>query len=270
MSRTRILLGAVSALALATMATSSANAQVFNGTVEGDYSSIEPSGHGGSIDAWGGGGSVETALGSLGLNAQLDAGYHDISAFHHDISDYNVGGDLFWQGDRGRLGATVNYQNFNCCGITVDATNYGAFAELYVMPELTVGVKGGAFSGNIGIGGVNVGLNGAYVGGQAEGYIMPDLALTGMIDYTSYSHGISEDDYTAQAEWLVSEQTPVSVTFGYTRSNFSGTGGNANTFMVGLKLYLDGNGAQTLVDRQRSANESWGSKFDTNGIAFQF
>lgn len=263
MSRTRILLGAVSALALATMAMSSADAQVFNGTLEGDYSSIDLSGHNGSANVWGGGGSAETALGGLGLNAQLDAGYHDISVVHHDVGDFTIGGDLFWQGDRGRLGASVDYQNLSCCSQTIDLTNYGAFAELYVMPELTVGVKGGAFSGSFGI-------DGSYVGGEAEGYVMPDLAISGLLDYTSYDHGFSEVDYTAQGEWLVSEQTPVSVTLGYTRSNFSHGGGSANTFMVGLKLYLDGNGAQTLVDRQRSANESWGSKFSTNGVALQF
>lgn len=262
MSRTRILLGAVSALALATMAMGPANAQVFNGALEGDYSSLDLNAHNGSANVWGGGGSVETALGGLGLNAQLDAGYHDISAFHHDIGDFNVGGDLFWQGDRGRLGATVDYQNLSCCSTTIDVTNYGAFAELYVMPELTVGVKGGAFSGNFGI-------EGSYAGGEAVGYVMPDLALSGLLDYTSLDHGSSELDYTAQAEWLVSEQTPVSVTFGYTYSDFN-HGGSANTFLVGIKLYLDGNGAQTLVDRQRSANESWGSKFSTTGVALQF
>ncbi len=260
---TRILLGAASAVTLAAMSLSPASAAGFNGTLEGDYAHLSLNGGNGTADQWGLAGSGEAGLGIAGLAAQVDAGYTSLSADHNTISKWNIGGDLFWTGQQGRVGATVNYQQFNCCGITVDATNYGGFAELYLLPVVTAGVKGGAFSGSFS-------LDGSYLGGEVEGYVMPDLALSGLIDYTSFNHNVNETDYTAQGEWLVSEETPVSVTAGYTRSEFSHVNVSADTFMIGLKLYLNGNGAKTLVDRQRTATESWGSRFSSSAIALQF
>jgi len=33
-----------------------------------------------------------------------------------------------------------------------------------------------------------------------------------------------------------------------------------STWTVGLKFYLNGNGASTLVDRQRTGNANWGTE----------
>lgn len=264
MSKKTGLLLAASAFAMSVAMSGAAFAGDFNFLASGDYANLSGTGgNSGSANVYGGSGSAETSLGSVNLNAQLDLGYHEIAADHVNIGNFNVGGDLFWQGERGRLGAAVGYQKFSCCGADVDATNYGAFAELYAMPILTVGVKGGAFSGNFGI-------RGAYAGGEILDYLEPDCAISGTLDYTSFDHtSANELDYGIQGEWLVSEETPVSATFGYTRSNISHGGGNFNVFMLGLKLYLNGNDAKTLVDRQRSSNETWGSKLST-AAALQF
>lgn len=256
-TRTRLLL-ASGTLAISMAITGTAFAGDFNGLVEGDWSNVSGSGgNSGTANLYGGSGSIETPLDVINLNAQVDLGYHDASVEHENIGNFNADGDLFWQGERGRLGATVGYQTFNCCGVDLNATNYGAFAELYAMPTMTVGVKGGAFSGNYGI-------RGSYGGGEVLDYLTPDCAVSGTLDYTSFDHtSANELDYGIQGEWLFSEQTPISGTIGYTRSNISHGGGNYNVFMLGVKLYLNGNGATTLVDRQRTGNETWGSKLSS-------
>jgi len=41
-----------------------------------------------------------------------------------------------------------------------------------------------------------------------------------------------------------------------------------STWTVGLKFYLNGNGASTLVDRQRTGNENWGTQTNLINTVF--
>jgi hypothetical protein len=240
----------------------------FSGTLQGQYSNISAGSGGGSANTWGGSGSGAFDLGWSGLKLQVDGGYQGISSSGGgSVDDWNVDGAFFWQGHQGRIGGTVGYNGFNGGGIgNVNITNYGGFAEWYAAPMFTVGVKGGGASANSGGGGNGTAT---YVGGEAVFYAMPNLALNANIDYFSEGGGNGNiTSYGGTAEWLVSDHVPVSVYGGYTYSQLPSGGGHLSTWLVGLKFYLNGNGATTLVDRQRTGNANWGTQTNLINAVF--
>lgn len=244
------LLGAGCALALVSMS-APASAE-FSGVLSGNYANSDFSHGGGSIDSYGvaGGGMFGLAP---NWAAQIDAGYHHLSGSGSDANTWNVDGAAFWRAQAGRIGAAVGYNDTSSGG--GHATNYGLFGDWYATRSITLGVKGGWFnaSGN---------SDGEYAGAALTGYVMPDFALTGSYDYSHFKGLTTENDYTIQGEWLVSERTPFSVYGGYTRSEFSGTGGvAANTWFVGLRFYCDPTDSATLVSRQRNGAEIYGTSF---------
>lgn len=247
------LFGAVCAIALVSLC-APASATDFSGVLSGDYSNIDLN-HGGSADLYGISGG-----GMFGLSpdwaAQVDGGYdHAHVSGGGDGNDWTVSGTAFWRAQAGRLGATVGYNATNGGGADENVTHYGVFGDWYAGHAFTLGVKGGFFNGSHD-------SDGEYVGAALTGYIMPDLSLTGSYDYAHFKHFTNENDYTAQAEWLISERTPVSIYGGYTRSEFSGAGDlSANTWFVGLRFYLDPTDSDTLVGRQRSGAEIYGTNF---------
>jgi len=239
----------------------------FSGTLQGQYSNISPGGGGGSANAWGGAGSGAFDLGWSGLKLQVDGGYQGVNFSSVNVDDWNVDGAFFWQGAMGRIGGTVGYNGFSGSGAgSFNITNYGGFAEWYAGHMFTLGVKGGGASASGG------GASGTadYVGGEAVFYVMPDLALNANIDYFSDPSGGGGNitSYGGTAEWLVSEHLPVSVYGGYTYTDLSSGGGHLSTWLVGLKFYLNGNGASTLVDRQRTGNANWGTETNLINTVF--
>src|SRR5262249_26284388 len=95
-----------------------------------------------------------------------------------------------------------------------------------------------------------------------KGYVCPDLSLAGYINYMDITRGgfkVQETDYGAKGEWLFWQDTlPLSLTARYehTHSDINFIGpftDNADSFFVGLKLYLDEGGApKPLVERNRT------------------
>ena len=248
MSYRSFLIGSISAVAMAAASLGAAQAgdlSDFHGTLSGDYANLNVSHGGGSADLYGVSGAGTIPLNFHGANVEGDPGYHRLSGNGADADAYNVGGSLFWTPDAGRLGATVNYQDFESGGSS-HVTNYGGFAQWFANDFVTVGAKGGGFSGSSS-------TDGYYIGGQATGYASRDIALSAAIDYAHINHLTDETDYTLTGEWLVSETTPISVYGGYTYSELSNSSVHVDTWMVGLRIYTDGNGATTLVDRQRRA-----------------
>jgi hypothetical protein len=240
----------------------------FSGTLQGQYSNISAGSGGGSANVWGGEGSGAFDLGWSGLKVQVDGGYQGVSfSGSGSVDDWNVDGAFYWQGHQGRIGGTVGYNGFSGSGAgTFNVTNYGGFAEWYAAPMFTVGVKGGGASASDG--GFGSGTA-TYVGGEAVFYAFPNLALNGNVDYFSAGNaGGNITSYGGTAEWLFSESVPVSVYGGYTYSDFSGGGGHLSTWTVGLKFYLNGNGASTLADRQRTGNANWGTETNLINTVF--
>jgi hypothetical protein len=245
-----------------------ASAQV-SATLDGGYSRINAEHI--NLNDWNVNGAASYSLGVPGITLQANAGYTNLSGDSANINEWTGGGAFFWSGAEFRGGAASNYG-----GIGGDASghlvNVGGFFEWF--PGMfTVGVKGGGFSasGN---------EDGSYVGVEGAVYVMPNLSLSATFDYTNISDsvgfvnvGTRETDISPQAEWLVSDEIPVSVYAGYTYVNISSSAssahvsGNGNIIFVGLRLYTNGTGATSLMDRQRSGTVGWAANFKPIGEA---
>ena len=251
------LFGAACALALATISVPAIAAENFDGILDGGYSNYDFNG-GGSVNDWhiNGGGMFGLAP---DWAAQIDGGYNHSDGSGASADAWNINGAAFWRADMGRIGASVGYTSIDGGGVSVNATHYGVFGDWYATRSITVGVKGGAFSGNLGI-------KGDYAGVQIAGYVTPDFSLSGSYDYTHLNHVTNENDFTAQAEWMFSHSVPLSVYGGYTRSEFSHSV-SANVWFVGLRFYCDPVDGP-LVDRQRNGAEIYGAHFGPAVLRF--
>jgi hypothetical protein len=225
-------MGTVCVLALGVAASP---AMAANGFIGGSYAS----GDNHTGDIWGANGALEGMF-SDSWGIEGDASYHSGSGT--DLT--TVGGNVFWDDPEFKLDANVTYHDasasFGGFGGSADIVSYGGGAEFFAGDSLTLAARGGGFSGSH--------LSGGYVGGDVQWYLMPDLSLNGQVDYVDIASGITSE--TLKAEWLVSESTPISVYGGYQHVDV--TGGDANVWFIGLNLYVNGNGADTLVDRQRT------------------
>lgn len=225
-----------------------------------------------NANTFGGGAAAAVPFGtSWGIQAQ--GGYH-YSSFDGDHANlWEVGGSGFWQGDMGRAGVAVDYNNDSGEGVNLGFVSYGGFGELYASDAITVGLKGGGISATGSVEGCSISEytaavstsrscsgsgTGGYVGAEFVGYVWPDLSLDGSVDYASLE-GISVTDLTARVDYLFSETTPIAAFASYTYEDFDGGArANGNVFQVGLTYYIGGSGS--LVQRRRNAGgvDEWG------------
>ena len=260
MKKSLLLSTAVLALGLASATAASAGV---SGTLSSSYASDTNSD---GADLWNINGSLTGMVsGNWGLEAT--GGYHSLSETGSDNLDiWNVGGSVFWAGMQGRLAATVNYYSTSTSGIDLDVTSYGAGGEWYAGPQFTIAVKGG---GNT-ISSYGSDASGGFVGGMLKWYVIPNLALSGSVDYNEYS-GLHITSEAAQLEWMFSNSLPLSIYGGYTHDDF-GTGGlfgassTSNTFNVGVKFYFNNPTGGSLVDRQRSGSLGYISETSVLGL----
>jgi hypothetical protein len=202
---------------------------------------------------------------SDGFNLEGDVGYEHLSTQNNGVDganwDWNIGSTAFWADPSFRVGGTVNYSSlkFGTDSGSANFTNYGAFGE-YFLDCVTLGVKGGGFSGSNSIGG-------SYVGGEAVGYAMPDLALSGTIDYTKFNghsgSDVSETDFGPQGEWLFSHEIPLTLYAGYAYSSLKSgpLSDHVNTFYIGIRFYTNGAPDETLEQHHRTGTVGWGASF---------
>jgi hypothetical protein len=246
--KTYLLLSA-GALALGLALSGSADASV-SGTLSGSYASGTDNG---SADLWNVDGSL-TGMFDTNWGGEVTGGYHNISDdFGDNLDIWNIGGSLFWASMQGRLAATVNYYNTSVAGFDGHVTTYGAGGEWYAAPNFTVAVKGGGdtVSGDL----FGSSDSGGYAGGMLQWYIVPNLSLSGSVDYAEQFGGHVTSE-TAKVEWLFSDSMPISIYGGYEHADVGsgGFGVAGNLFFVGLKLYMNDPGNGTLVDRQRGGS----------------
>jgi hypothetical protein len=249
-----ILLASAGALALCVSLSTSAMAQ-YAGTVSGSYAGDT---NDNGADLWNVNGSL-TGLFDPNWGAEVTGGYHSLSqdGIAENLDVWNVGGSLFWNNVQGRLAATVNYYDTSIAHLDLNATSYGIGGEYYAAPNFTVAVKGGGETVDVSGFGSSGDDSGGYVGGMLQWYAMPNLSLSGSVDYADLagSHVTSE---TIKAEWLFSETMPVSIYGGYEHADLGsggfGLSGDGDLFFVGVKLYMNGANGGTLVDRQRSGS----------------
>jgi len=242
----KVLLASVATLALAAISTT-ASASV-SGTLGGSYANDTSSS---GADIWNIDGSL-TGMFSGNWGAEVAGSYHNVSG-GGSIDIWNIGGSVFWAGTKGRIAATVNYDDFSIPGSDLNFTTYGVGGEWWASPSITVAAKGGGTNASIsGCSGCSA--NGGYAGAMLKGYIMPNLALSGSVDYFDISGG-HETDETIRAEWLWSNTMPLSIYGGYQHID-SGLffGASQDVVFVGLKFYFGGAGGASLVDRQRNGS----------------
>lgn len=250
------LLGFVAALVLMPAAASAAG---MAGTVSLDYENMDFYGGGFSANSWGGAAAGVVNLGGA-WNIEADGSYHHASASGLDANAWNLSGSVFWQDNKGRIGVQVGYNTGEGVGPSVHGFNYGLAGEWFALPNLSIAVKGGGLTGSSGV-------SGYYAGLQGRAYIIPNLMLSAAIDYTRFS-AFHETDYKLEAEYLVSQSTPVSVFAGYSNSDFEGAGTDVDIWMIGIRLYCNDPAGGTLVDRQRSGTLGWAGSISPVALRF--
>ena len=166
-----------------------------------------------------------------GLEAQ--GGYHSPEGGGYDV--WEIGGTAHAGNEFGRLAA--NFMYHDVAGAEIET--YGVGGEYFVAPEFTVGLRGGGVIWNS--------RNGGYFGGQGTWYATPNLAFSGNVDY--WSAGVNQTSETLKVEWLPNETLPLSLYTGFQYWNTPKLSDSA--IFVGVRFYLSGSGAQTLVDHQR-------------------
>jgi hypothetical protein len=246
------LLGGVCALALSAIPFTSAMAEApmgFAGNIGGEYKYITCDGCSGESA---GGVDGSGAFGFGQFAGQVDTGYQ---AFNGGNIWY-VGGSFFWAPAGGRLGANVGYSAAHASPLDLHVTNYGGWGEIYGGDALTFGLKGGGLSITVPACPSAYGCDttGGYVGGDVTGYATPNLAISGRADYFDFN-GANIWDLSANVEFLFSSAVPVAIYGGYTYTSISGGGGNANQFIIGVKLYTGA--GMTLVENHRNGAVGW-------------
>jgi hypothetical protein len=253
---------AVADPAPAPAAASTSYAVVPQAVIGVDYSYLSLN-HGGDANTFGGEAGGIVPFGG-GFSGQVFGAYHSLDLSHGGgtVNSYNVGGAAAWSDDMGRIGLNVAYTGDNTHGANLDVTNYGVFGEWYASDQFTLGLRGGgatlsASSGGFGGFFGSGSTTGGYVGAEVVGYATPDLDVQAHVNYISVKKG-NQTALGAQAEWLFSEDIPVSGWIGYDYTTLSGGGfsENVNTFSVGLRYYIGGGGS--LVQHHRSGVDGWG------------
>jgi hypothetical protein len=200
------------------------------------------------------GGDVAGPINGLsGMNVQVDGNYMHNWSHHESAEQWNLGGSLFWAGMDNRVGVNVIYDTVTHAGTL---TNAGVFAEQY-FGNFTGMLKGGWLNSS----GSDIGGHGTYLGGALSGYFIPDLAVTGSLDWGDVVTGLanatlSRGDvnvtaWSVGAEWLFSEEYGVSLYGGYTydQNDVFKFKTHANVWHVGLRWYTGGG---SLEDHQRN------------------
>jgi len=252
----------------------------------------------GNWNGWSLGGAIAMPVEDIaGINWQLDGEYTHgwngkDNTFDSDgncivcnassSETWNFGFSPFWAGAQGRVGINLNYLTTTHLG---HVTNGGVFGEWY-FGNITAFAKAGWLSS----GGTPIGGHGNYYGGGVTGYIMPNLSLTGMVNWSDLVTGASLNfdcfasncgrrdfnqlSYAAVIEFLVSERIPISIYggFEYTQytvtenAKFSGADFNASTFIVGVRFYP---GAGALINKHRDGNlAGWLRGADFRALGF--
>jgi opacity protein-like surface antigen len=277
MSRMTRLLGTVSVLATLAAGPAAADTLMgFAGMADVSYTHVSLSGDNGfdgdGSNSFGAGAAIAFPIDEIaGFNWELNGSYFSTSFDPGSSIDWNLGGSIFWAGPGSRFGVNVNYNTITDYG---SLTNGGVFTEWY-FGNFTAQAKGGWLWG----GGTPAGGRGNYLGAGLVGYFVPNFAVSADVTWadlvTSATQGtfcygptcgrrdLTHTDFGIEGEFLVSETFPVSIYAGYqyTKLSLSENASNpflfdddfnTNTFYVGLRFYMGGQG--TLIEHHRNGN----------------
>jgi hypothetical protein len=163
---------------------------------------------------------------------ELLGGYHRPETGGSDIGD--LGGAFYAGGELGRIAVNGTWHRFN----SLDIETFGAGGELYLAPDLTLGLRGGGV--------VWEHNNGGYAGVQGTYYPTPGFALSGTFDY--WSAGYNQASETLMAEWQPVASLPFGLYTGY--QHWDSHGLSDSMIFTGVRFYFGGSG-ETLAGRQR-------------------
>jgi hypothetical protein len=253
MFRMRNMLAGASVLAVLTFS-AAAQAQpmpTFGGFAWGQYSAGDADGF--DADVWSGGASAAFGI-FQNINLQGDIGFHTTDfGGGTDLDVWTFGGSAFWRGPGFAFGANIGNASFEIDPFDYDVMNYGAFGEFYAGNMFTLFALGGGLNGD-------GGYDGTYVGGGATAYPIPNLSVTGSINYSDFDNG-DGTEYGIGGEFLFSEVLPVTVYGGYNRTESGSI--DVDVWTVGLRVLFGGVG--TLAERDRS-----GALRHTGPVQFRF
>jgi hypothetical protein len=244
-------------MALAAVPAAAATLTGINLGVETSYGQVDEDCSGcDTVKNWLLGGVVAGPLSDIpNLNFQFGASYQHNWQDNFSREDWDLGGDVFWANNDGRVGLDVNYRTLTHFG---HSTTYGAFGEWY-FGNITGMVKGGFISN----GGASIGGSGNYLGAAIAGYFIDNLALTGGVEYTTAISGqgcqtcgrlgAHATALEIGAEFLFSEDFGVSgfANYAHTTISAGGIDQDDNAFRVGLRWYM---GAGSLIMHHRNGN----------------
>jgi hypothetical protein len=218
------------------------------GTVGGEYGSVDIGG--GDADSWGVNGEAAFGLGTAGtFGAQLNGGYHNLSGDGGDADIFDIGGSGFWASMAARAGGTIAYKSIDVGTVDISATAFGGFGEYYFSNFFTLGGHAGFWTGEA----AGFDDDGFYVGARGTGYVTPNLALSGTLDFLGGSGDATT--WGVDAEWQFSQTTPLALYGGYRNTSFDG-GGDVDAFFIGIRFYAGGM-PQPLVGNHRNGTLGW-------------
>ncbi len=252
---------------LALLLVQGAEAGELSGLIEAGYnqSTID----GSDYRTIGGGGSLMLPFGVFAL--QADAAAASYQADGNSVLSWSLGGDLMWRPRGVVVGLSAAYEtrdnarNFNTGNrrtiYTLDYEGYqlGAFGEWYARSDLSLRARAGILSLNCGM--YDIDAAGGYGGLGAEYYPVPDLGISGRLDYLSADKdylGANRDVFRlgASAEYQVSDEVPLSVMAGYQYADGDLRDREAvNSFTIVLRYRFGTAGA--LVERDRAGPAIW-------------
>lgn len=228
-------------------AASAAQAADFSGLLSGGYQNISTSGT--SADGY----RIEGAgLANFGgLNAQADAGYQKVSLSGVSLKDAGGEGDLFWRGRAFTLGGSFRYDDLrtNVTSISDHLTSFGAFAEVYLGPHLTLQAKGGKIDGA---------FSGSYVAVAAKYYIFRQLSIQPIYQYSDLGSLGHDNSYGGAMELFISPRLPLAITASYAHSSSSGVGGDS--VLISLSYWFGAD--RDLVAWDRTGPTAWNGAYN--------
>lgn len=291
MSKSKVLMGTVCAIALAAGPAAADTLTGFAGFARADFQhqTFQDNYLGGPVDSVNGAkfgiGGALPVTGIPNLNVQVDASYQTrwTNEYNHFSPNYctppatfgtpcaanhadtavvwNFGFSPFLAYAGSRWGMNLNYETVTRLG---HVTNGGGFMEWYLDDAITIGAKAGYLHS----GGTPQGGHGHYLAGQALFYAMPNLALSLAVAWNqvltggagaqgfpvcprSCMLGANGVFYTVEGEWLVSEDYGISALGSYTYSQ-----DNRFTVENNANIFRVGlkyyTGMGPLVDRHRN------------------
>ena len=229
-----LMLGA--ACALCTAAGAAGN---FDGTVSTGYTytSIDSA----NINTFDIGGVAKYRFDDSGFNVQGNFNYSTLNVEHINLNSYMAGGSVFYRDAKGALGAFGEYNRYEEGGLSTDFETYGLTGEWYATSDITARAYFAGLSADDG--------SGAYGGGGASYYVIPDLSLNLDGSYNNISD-LHWFDIKVGGEYLLSHEYPITLGLSYIYSKYTGLSPNANAVMVRLTWRIGDSGS--LVDLDRS------------------